>query len=67
MFFEKSFQFRNVGDLPAMRDGARELGATYSKLIDGLNKKKILLDRKILADLAEHHPTIFAKVLEAVK
>ena len=47
--------------------GARELGATYSKLIDGLNKKKILLDRKILADLAEHHPTIFAKVLEAVK
>ncbi len=47
--------------------GARELGTTYSKLIDGLNKKKILLDRKILADLAEHHPSTFAKVLEAVK
>ena len=47
--------------------GARELGMSYSKLIDGLNKKKILLDRKILADLAEHHPATFAKVIEAVK
>ena len=47
--------------------GARELGTTYSKLIDGLNKKKILIDRKILADLAENHPATFAKVLEAVK
>lgn len=47
--------------------GARELGTTYSKLIDGLTKKKIMLDRKILADFAEHHPLTFAKVLEAVK
>ncbi|HTE48721.1 MAG TPA: 50S ribosomal protein L20 [Candidatus Paceibacterota bacterium] len=47
--------------------GARELGTTYSRLIDGLNKKKILIDRKILAELAEHHPTTFAKVLESVK
>lgn len=47
--------------------GARELGLTYSKLIDGLNKKKILLDRKILADFAEHHPAIFAKIVAAVK
>jgi len=47
--------------------GARELGTTYSKLIDGLNKKKILLDRKILADFAENHPNTFAKVIEAVK
>ncbi len=47
--------------------GARELGTTYSKLIDGLNKKKILVDRKILADLAENHPATFARVLDAVK
>ena len=47
--------------------GARELGTTYSKLIDGLNKKQILIDRKILADLAENHPSTFAKVLETVK
>jgi large subunit ribosomal protein L20 len=47
--------------------GARELGTTYSKLIDNLKKKNVLLDRKILADLAEHHPATFAKVLESVK
>lgn len=47
--------------------GARENGTTYSRLIDGLKKKNILLDRKILANFAEHHPKTFAKVLEAVK
>ena len=47
--------------------GARELGMSYSKLIDGLKKKNVLLDRKILAGLAEHNPETFAKVLEAVK
>src|SRR4026209_2854102 len=47
--------------------GARELGMTYSKLIDALNKKKVLIDRKILADLAENNPKTFAKVLESVK
>ncbi|MFA6524533.1 MAG: 50S ribosomal protein L20 [Candidatus Paceibacterota bacterium] len=47
--------------------GSRELGMSYSKLIDALKKKKIELDRKILADLAENNPKTFAKVLEAVK
>jgi len=47
--------------------GARELGTTYSKLIDNLKKKNVLIDRKILADLAEHHPKTFAKVLETIK
>ena len=47
--------------------GARELGTTYSKLIDRLKKKNILLDRKILADLAENNSATFAKVLEAAK
>src|SRR3990167_3352836 len=47
--------------------GSRELGMSYSRLIDGLKKKNILLNRKILADFAENHPATFAKVLEAVK
>ena len=47
--------------------GSRELGISYSRFIDALKKKNVSLDRKILADLAEHHPTTFAKVLEAVK
>ena len=47
--------------------GARVLGISYSKLIDGLKKKNILLDRKILADLAENNSSTFAKVLESIK
>ncbi len=47
--------------------GSRELGMSYSKLIGALKKKNIMLDRKILSDFAEHHPTTFAKILETVK
>ncbi|MFA5095422.1 MAG: 50S ribosomal protein L20 [Candidatus Paceibacterota bacterium] len=46
---------------------SRELGISYSKLIDTLKKKNILLDRKILADLAENNPSVFARVLEHTK
>jgi large subunit ribosomal protein L20 len=47
--------------------GARMEGMTYSKLISALSKKKIMLDRKILADLAEHNPEIFAKIIAEAK
>ncbi|MCX6755614.1 MAG: 50S ribosomal protein L20 [Candidatus Nomurabacteria bacterium] len=47
--------------------GARELGMSYSKMIGALAKKKIMLDRKILADLAENNPEVFAKILAQVK
>jgi large subunit ribosomal protein L20 len=46
--------------------GAR-LGETpikYSVLINALKKKNIVLNRKMLADLAEHEPAVFKKVLE---
>lgn len=45
----------------------RPLGMNYNRLISGLKKKNILLDRKILADLAEHEPKVFEKVVEMVK
>ncbi|MDP2788998.1 MAG: 50S ribosomal protein L20 [bacterium] len=47
--------------------GSRELGMSYSKFIDSLKKKNVLLDRKILADLAENHPETFSRVLKTVK
>ncbi len=47
--------------------GSRENGMSYSKLIGALKKKNIVLDRKILADLAENNPSTFAKVLASVK
>ncbi len=47
--------------------GARATGAvSYSKLMGGLKKKNILVDRKILADLAENHPESFARVLKSI-
>ena len=39
----------------------------YSTFINGLKNKKIDLDRKILADLAEHEPEEFKKLVEKVK
>lgn len=45
----------------------RELGLTYSKFINLLKKKKIEIDRKILAELAQNHPQIFKEIVEKVK
>ena len=48
--------------------GARELGVSYSNLVAGLSKKEILIDRKILSDLAINDQATFKKVVEtAVK
>ncbi|MEK7634446.1 MAG: 50S ribosomal protein L20 [Patescibacteria group bacterium] len=46
--------------------GARLAGLTYSKLISGLKKQNIIIDRKILADLAKNEPKIFEKIVEKV-
>ncbi|MCC6815718.1 MAG: 50S ribosomal protein L20 [Saprospiraceae bacterium] len=45
----------------------RPLGLNYSRFIDGLNKNHILLNRKVLADLALHNPTAFKAVVDRVK
>lgn len=41
-------------------------GMTYSRLIAGLDKKQVMINRKVLADLAVHHPTAFAEVVKFV-
>ncbi len=46
---------------------ARENGINYSRLISGLKKKYIALDRKILSEIAEKHPNIFSKIAEEAK
>lgn len=45
----------------------REQGLTYSKLIQGLKKAKIELDRKMLAEIAVNDPDTFAKIVSEVK
>lgn len=47
--------------------GARELGMTYSRLMDGLNKAGVEVDRKVLADLAVHEPTAFRAIADQAK
>ena len=44
--------------------GARELDVSYSKLINGLTKKDIAIDRKILSDLAINDSSTFEKIVQ---
>jgi large subunit ribosomal protein L20 len=46
---------------------ARAVGLSYSKLIAGLAKAKVSIDRKILADLAVHDPAGFGAVAQIAK
>jgi len=46
---------------------ARLNGLSYSRLINGLNKAGIILDRKTLADLAVRDPQVFAAVVAGAK
>ncbi|MDO8523252.1 MAG: 50S ribosomal protein L20 [bacterium] len=44
----------------------REQGLSYSKFINQLKKANITLNRKMLSELAEHHPDIFKKIVSSV-
>lgn len=47
--------------------GARQFGLSYSKLMNGLKKASITIDRKILADLAVNDQIAFAALAEQAK
>ncbi len=46
---------------------ARTNGLNYSRFISGLKKQNIILDRKVLADLARNEPEVFKKITEKIK
>jgi len=46
---------------------AREHGLTYSRLIDGLAKAGIEVDRKVLSDMAIHEPDAFGAVCDKAR
>ncbi|MBW1701357.1 MAG: 50S ribosomal protein L20 [Deltaproteobacteria bacterium] len=46
---------------------ARENGLSYSKLMGGLHKAGINLDRKILADMAVRDPSAFSQLASTVQ
>ena len=45
--------------------GSRAFGVSYSVLINGLSKSNILLDRKILSDLAVNDASTFEKIVKS--
>jgi len=47
--------------------GARECGMSYSRMIDGLKKASIEIDRKVLADLAMNDSAAFVVIAEKAK
>ena len=46
---------------------ARLQGVSYSRLIHGLNKAGMVVNRKMLADLAVREPAVFAAVVDRAK
>ena len=46
---------------------ARQNGLTYSKLINGLKKANIVINRKMLAEIAVTDPKAFAEIAEIAK
>ena len=50
-----------------INNASRELGLSYSKLINGMKKQGINLDRKVLADLAVNNPEAFKAIVDKVK
>ena len=62
----KKREFRSLW-IQRINAGVRAEGITYSRFINGLNKSKIKLDRKVLADLAYNNPEAFKSLVKKVQ
>jgi large subunit ribosomal protein L20 len=63
---QKKRQFRALW-IVRINAAARMCGLSYSRLMDGLNKAGVEVDRKMLADIAVHDMPAFAAVAEQAK
>lgn len=63
---EKKREFRALWNV-RISAAAKECGISYSRLICGLTKAGVALDRKVLAELAVSHPKDFAAVAQIAK
>ena len=63
---QKKRVFRQLW-IASINAGARECGLSYSRLINGLKKAEIEIDRKVLADLAMNDMAAFTAVAEKAK
>jgi large subunit ribosomal protein L20 len=58
---QRKRQFRALW-IARINAAAREFGLSYSRFIAGLNKASVVLDRKVLADLAVRDKEAFAEL-----
>ena len=63
---QKKRNFRRLW-IARINAAARQNGISYSKLINGLNKAGIQLNRKVLADIAIHDAAGFTALVEKAK
>ena len=63
---QRKRQFRALW-IARINAGARANGLSYSRLIAGLKKADVEIDRKVLADLAMNEQQAFAAVVEKAK
>ncbi len=63
---QRKRQFRALW-IARINAAARECGLSYSRLIDGLNKAHVSIDRKVLADIAVFDKVAFAEIAERAK
>tara|TARA_B100001248_G_C27331150_1_gene431486 strand:+ start:41 stop:388 length:348 start_codon:yes stop_codon:yes gene_type:complete len=61
----KKRSFRSLW-ISRINAGSREIGVSYSNLMDSMMKKNILLNRKILSELAVSDNPTFKKVVKKV-
>ena len=62
----KKREFRRLW-IVRINAAARECGTSYSKLLGGLNRAGVELDRKVLADVAVHDFQAFQRIVETAK
>ena len=62
----KKREFRSLW-IQRINAGVRAEGLTYARFINGLNKSKIKLDRKVLAELAYNNPEAFKSIVKKVQ
>ena len=63
---DKKSNFRKLW-ITRINAAARQNGLTYSKLIAGLKKANVVINRKMLAELAVTDPKAFTEVAELAK
>ncbi|HNU96775.1 MAG: 50S ribosomal protein L20 [Candidatus Portnoybacteria bacterium] len=62
----KKRNFRNLWNIK-INAICRENGISYSRFINIIKKADIIIDRKVLSQLAENHPETFKRIIEEIK